>query len=61
MATFDGMGIHCRFGPCHNRFVFLPPVGRRNDPILSGSIGVRTHRIEGWFDNVVVLPIDTLP
>jgi hypothetical protein len=30
-------------------------------PILSGSIGVRTHRVPGWFDNIVVLPPDLLP
>ncbi len=27
-----------------------------NDPILSGNVGVRTHRVEAWFDNVIVLP-----
>jgi hypothetical protein len=30
-------------------------------PILSGAIGVRAHGIPGWFDNIVVLPIDMLP
>ena len=30
-------------------------------PVLSGAIGVRAHRTEAWFDNVVVLPIDLLP
>ncbi|MCP4452046.1 MAG: DUF1080 domain-containing protein [Planctomycetes bacterium] len=28
----------------------------KNEPILSGAIGVRTHRVPAWFDNVVVLP-----
>ena len=30
-------------------------------PVLSGNVGVRAHRTEAWFDNVVVLPIDALP
>ncbi|NQT38392.1 MAG: DUF1080 domain-containing protein, partial [Planctomycetes bacterium] len=30
-------------------------------PILTGNIGVRTHNVSAWFDNVVVLPIDALP
>ena len=33
----------------------------RKDPILAGSVGVRAHRIEAWFDNVIVLPPDALP
>jgi hypothetical protein len=31
------------------------------EPILSGAIGVRAHRVSAWFDNIVVLPIDALP
>ncbi|MHC4198612.1 MAG: family 16 glycoside hydrolase [Planctomycetota bacterium] len=27
-------------------------------PILSGSVGVRTHRVGAWYDNVVVMPVD---
>ncbi|MEE8452095.1 MAG: family 16 glycoside hydrolase [Thermoguttaceae bacterium] len=27
-------------------------------PILSGAVGVRTHRVPAWFDNVVVLPTE---
>ena len=30
-------------------------------PVPSGALGVRAHRTEAWFDNVVVLPIDLLP
>ena len=30
-------------------------------PILSGAIGVRTHNVSAWFDNIVVLPLDELP
>jgi len=30
-------------------------------PILSGAIGVRTHLVPAWFDNIVVLPVDGLP
>jgi hypothetical protein len=26
-------------------------------PVRSGAIGLRTYRVEAWFDNVVVLPI----
>ena len=33
----------------------------KNDPILSGAIGVRAHGAEAWFDNIVVLPIKELP
>ncbi len=33
----------------------------RKNPILSGAVGVRAHRVEAWFDNVVVLPLDELP
>ncbi len=29
----------------------------QQDPVLTGSVGVRTHRVGAWFDNVVVLPI----
>lgn len=32
-----------------------------HDPILSGAIGVRAHRVPAWFDNLVVLPVDALP
>jgi hypothetical protein len=32
-----------------------------SEPILSGAIGVRTHRVAAWFDNIVVLPITELP
>ena len=32
-----------------------------NEPILSGAIGVRTHLVPAWFDNIVVLPITDLP
>ncbi len=28
------------------------------DPIAAGAIGVRTHRVSAWFDNVVALPIE---
>ena len=31
------------------------------EPILSGAIGVRAHRVPAWFDNIVVLPRDALP
>ena len=31
------------------------------EPILSGAIGVRSHMIDAWFDNIVVLPVDELP
>ena len=31
------------------------------NPILSGAIGVRAHRVAAWFDNIVVLPVDALP
>jgi hypothetical protein len=30
-------------------------------PILTGAVGVRTHLVPAWFDNVVVLPIEELP
>ena len=30
-------------------------------PVLSGNIGLRSHRTDAWFDNVVVLPIEALP
>jgi len=33
----------------------------KNNPILSGAVGVRTHRVGAWFDNIVVLPSDALP
>jgi len=33
----------------------------RKDPILAGSVGARAHRIEAWFDNIIVLPPDALP
>ena len=33
----------------------------KDDPILSGAIGVRAHGVPAWFDNIVVLPIDALP
>ncbi len=32
----------------------------RRNPILSGAIGVRAHRVPAWFDNIVVLPLDVL-
>jgi len=32
----------------------------KKNPILSGAIGVRAHRISAWFDNIVVLPVDVL-
>jgi hypothetical protein len=32
----------------------------RRDPILSGAIGVRTHRVPAWFDNIVALPVEAL-
>ena len=30
-------------------------------PVLNGNIGARAHRVEAWFDNLAVLPIDALP
>jgi len=30
-------------------------------PILSGAVGVRAHRVDAWFDNVIALPIEALP
>ena len=33
----------------------------RKDPVLAGNVGVRAHRVEAWFDNIVVLPIEALP
>jgi len=33
----------------------------KQDPILAGAIGVRTHRVSAWFDNVIALPIERLP
>jgi hypothetical protein len=32
-----------------------------SEPILSGAIGVRAHRVPAWFDNIVALPVDVLP
>ncbi len=29
----------------------------KQSPILSGNVGVRTHDVRAWFDNVAVLPI----
>ena len=31
------------------------------EPVLSGAIGVRAHRVPAWFDNIVALPVDVLP
>jgi len=33
----------------------------KQDPISTGAIGVRTHRVSAWFDNVIALPIERLP
>ena len=33
----------------------------KQDPIPAGAIGVRTHRVSAWFDNVITLPIERLP
>jgi hypothetical protein len=33
----------------------------QQEPILSGAIGVRTHGVPAWFDNIVVLPLGALP
>jgi hypothetical protein len=33
----------------------------KNDPLLSGAIGIGTHNVQAWFDDIVVLPIDALP
>lgn len=33
----------------------------KNDPILSGAIGVRADKVPASFDNIVVLPIKELP
>ena len=30
----------------------------KDAPILTGSVGVRTHRVSAWIDNVVVMPVD---
>lgn len=30
----------------------------KKNPILSGAIGVRAHRVGAWFDNVVALPLE---
>jgi hypothetical protein len=30
-------------------------------PILAGAVGLRTHRVPAWYDNVIVLPIHALP
>ena len=30
-------------------------------PILRGAIGLRTHNVSAWFDNVVVLPLAAVP
>jgi len=27
-------------------------------PVLRGSVGVRSHRVRAWFDDVVVLPLE---
>ncbi len=32
----------------------------KKSPILSGNVGLRAHRVDAWFDNVVVLPGETL-
>ncbi len=33
----------------------------KNDSVLSGAIGIGTHNVQAWFDDMVVLPIDALP
>ena len=33
----------------------------KNDSVLSGAIGIGTHNVQAWFDDIVVLPIDALP
>lgn len=30
----------------------------KKNPILSGAVGLRAHRVSAWFDNIVVLPVD---
>ena len=30
-------------------------------PILNGAIGLRTHVVPAWYDNVIVLPVEELP
>jgi len=29
----------------------------KDTPVLSGSIGVRAHGVDAWFDNIVVVPV----
>ncbi len=29
-------------------------------PVLCGNVGVRTHGVNAWFDNIIVLPVDHL-
>ena len=33
----------------------------KNDSVLSGAIGIGTHNVQAWYDDIVVLPIDALP
>jgi hypothetical protein len=29
----------------------------KDTPVLSGSVGVRAHGVDAWFDNIVVVPV----
>ena len=33
----------------------------KNDSVHSGAIGIGTHDVQAWFDDIVVLPLDALP
>ena len=56
-----GSRIRVWLNPTHGEPGLRLDLADERAPILSGSVGVRTHTCAAWFDNVVVLPSVAAP
>ena len=56
-----GPRIRVWFNPLHDDPGLRIDYTDKAKPILRGAVGLRTHKVAAWFDDVIVLPLDALP
>ena len=56
----DGNRLRVWFDPLHDDTRPLLEIRDEQAPVLKGTIGLRTHDVSAWFDDVVVLPLSVL-
>lgn len=57
-VSVKGSRIQIWFNPLHNDPGLRIEYTDKTEPVLKGSVGIRTAGTEAWFDDLVVLPVE---